>query len=186
VLEKFPKLKLCLAHFGGDLWKRYGSEHDWMHELIGLLTEKDGNGEYRFPNVYTDIACWDIANGRIQNTLKEVLLKIPELKKRLLFGSDWHMIMIVSPFDNYDDYCKKWKRYLDDIDEKLWVRFSLVNPFEFYGLSNKNKLIQINSGLKKSIGKVTSTHEQNYSKILEIQKEVENLKEALDQWDQYE
>jgi predicted TIM-barrel fold metal-dependent hydrolase len=185
VLEKFPKLKLCLAHFGGDLWKRYGSEHDWMHELIGLLTEKDGNGEYRFPNVYTDIACWDIANGRIQNALKEVLLKIPELKKRLLFGSDWHMIMIVSPFDNYDDYCKKWKRYLDDIDEKLWVRISLVNAFEFYGFSDKGKLSNIRKGLIDSKASVDATL-NGYDKMVKIKNEVEDLKKALDQWDQYE
>jgi hypothetical protein len=135
--------------------------------------------------VYTDIACWDVANGRVQDALKEVLLKVPELKKRLLFGSDWHMIMIVSPFDNYDDYCKKWKRYLDEIDEKLWVRFSLVNAFEFYGFDNEQKLININKGLKSGDAK-TDFRESGFKKMIEIKKEVEILKEAFKQWDQYE
>jgi predicted TIM-barrel fold metal-dependent hydrolase len=186
VLEKFPKLKLCLAHFGGDLWKKYGSNHEWMNETIRLLTEKDESGNYRFPNVYTDIACWDISIGTVRDALREVLIRVPELKKRLLFGSDWHMIMIVSPFDNYDDYCEKWKRYLDEIDINLWVRISLVNAFEFYGLSNTEKLLQMNAGLKKGIGKVSKTFDNNYKKILEIQKEVDNLKKALEQWDQHE
>lgn len=185
VLEKFPKLKLCLAHFGGDLWKKYGSKHEWMNETIRLLTEKDESGNYRFPNVYTDMACCDISIGTVRDALREVLLRVPELKKRLLFGSDWHMIMIVSPFDNYDDFCEKWKQYLDEIDNKLWVRISLVNAFEFYGLSDEKKLRQINEGMLLNKAD-TKKRIDGFDKILKIQQEVENLKKALEQWDHYE
>jgi hypothetical protein len=93
--------------------------------------------------------------------------------------------MIVSPFDNYDDYCKKWKRYLDDIDEKLWVRISLVNAFEFYGFSDKGKLSNIRKGLIDSKASVDATL-NGYDKMVKIKNEVEDLKKALDQWDQYE
>jgi predicted TIM-barrel fold metal-dependent hydrolase len=185
VLEKFPKLKLCLAHFGGDLWKKYGSEHDWIQETIRLLTEKDGSGEYRFPNVYTDIACWNISRGRVQDAFREVLKKVPELKKRLLFGSDWHMITIVSPFDSYDDYCEKWKQYLDEIDDKLWVRITLVNAFKFYGLSDGAKLRQINEGMVLEKADVKKRID-GFEKIIKVKDEVENLKKALEQWDQYD
>jgi hypothetical protein len=182
VLEKFTKLKVCLAHFGGDLWKTKGPKNDWVQEIINLITEKDGDGAYRFPNVYTDIACWDITAPRVGSALQNILLNTPELKKRLLFGSDWHMIKIVSPYCEYNEFCENWKYYLDEIDEKLWVRFTLVNPFEFYGFSDISKLKQMNKGL--SLAKVKAKERiKGFNKILEIQKEVENLKKALEQWD---
>ncbi|MBN1603014.1 MAG: hypothetical protein JW915_15500 [Chitinispirillaceae bacterium] len=182
VLEKFPSLKVCLAHFGGDLWQKKGPQNDWIQEIINLITEKDGSGAYKYPNVYTDVACWDITAPRVGTALKNILTNTPELKKRLLFGSDWHMIKIVSPYCEYNEFCENWKHYLDEIDEKLWVRFSLVNPFEFYGFSDISKLKQINKGL--SLARVRAAERiKGFNKILEIQKEVENLKKALEQWD---
>jgi len=182
VLEKFPTLKLCLAHFGGDLWQTAGPQDGWIQEIINLITEKDATGAFKFPNVYTDLACWDITISCVRDALKNVIRSTPELKKRLLFGSDWHMIKIVSPYCDYDAYCENWKYYLDEIDEKLWIRFSLVNPFEFYGFSDALKLKQINKGLCLAKA-IPGERVKGYNQIIKIQKEVENLKKALEKWD---
>lgn len=182
VLEKFPALRLCLAHFGGNLWKTKGTQAEWIQEIISLITEKDRKGAYKYPNVYTDVACWDITIPSVREALKNTIRSTPELKKRILFGSDWHMIKIVSPFCDYDEYCENWKHYLDDIDEKLWVRFSLVNPFEFYGFSDEAKLRNINEGLVRAKAEPVQRL-KGLNRILEIQKEVENLKKALEKWD---
>lgn len=182
VLEKFPNLKLCLAHFGGDLWTTKGPKDEWIQEIINLMTEKDATGAYKYSNVYTDVACWDIKIPSVRDALRSIIWRTPELKKRLLFGSDWHMILLTSPYCDYDVYCKNWKYYLDEIDDKLWVRFTLVNPFEFYGFTDELKLRQINEGL--ILGKTEPKQRmKGLKKILEIQKEVENLKKALEQWD---
>ena len=34
----------------------------------------------------------------------------------------------------YWEYCHTAKKFLDDIDPSLWVRFTQVNPYEFYRL----------------------------------------------------
>ncbi|MBD3345522.1 MAG: amidohydrolase family protein [Chitinivibrionales bacterium] len=85
VLNNFPNLKLCLAHFGGDEWKR-GLDSDWITEIISLTEE--------FPNVYTDFSCWDLDDWK--ETFKSVLLnkQYSHLKEKILFGTDWYMTLI--------------------------------------------------------------------------------------------
>lgn len=61
VLENFPELHLCLAHFGGDEW-RQGNKNDWLekppsHWIQGIV---DLTKKYR--NVYTDISCLNLSD----------------------------------------------------------------------------------------------------------------------------
>jgi hypothetical protein len=78
VLEHFPKLHLCLAHFGGDLewgdksmaeWAYASSKgmptREWINTIIYLINYYD--------NVYTDISCLNIFNDNIRVALKHML-----------------------------------------------------------------------------------------------------------------
>ena len=90
LLNKFPDLKLNLAHFGGyDEWEKYLSntlvdtdgEVNWFTKVCDLVRSN--------PNVYTDIsytlACKDLI------PLLKTVLQDPQFKKKVLFGSDFYL-----------------------------------------------------------------------------------------------
>jgi len=88
VLQKFPSLRLNLAHFGGvDSVIAYAndptsSNGEWTKVIIDLLTYK---------NVYTDIAAF--ADPGIAPSLIKIL-KIPIVQEKLLFGTDYVINML--------------------------------------------------------------------------------------------
>ncbi len=93
VLEEFPELKICLAHYGGvEEWKKYlrdpwpseDLEESWL-SLISELIRKH-------PNVYTDISF--TASEKRFWPLAKVLLNTESLQDRILFGSDFYMVRI--------------------------------------------------------------------------------------------
>ena len=95
VLKRFPKLKLCLAHFGGDgEWAAYLQqarhlpmpEQTWVSQIINLLY----NEHPRHPNLYTDIS-YTASNREVMPMLK-VLVNDPKLRERILFGSDFFVV----------------------------------------------------------------------------------------------
>ena len=100
VLEKFKKLKICIAHFGSepDYHKpvaHFGSEYYWK-EFI----ENPGNpgnwfmiirqmlAEYK--NFYTDISF--TLNKEEYFPLLKVLLADDSIRHKILFGSDYYMV----------------------------------------------------------------------------------------------
>jgi len=86
VLEKYPKLKICFAHLGGEnevLQKSNPKEYlgpNWYIMLKDLLN----NGQ--FPNVYGDIS-YTLNNIEALRTIKKDLGVHP----RLLYGTDYYM-----------------------------------------------------------------------------------------------
>lgn len=90
VLERFPRLKINLAHFGGyDEWQKYlegntfeDNLNTWYEKIIGLIR--------RYPNVYSDIS-YTMFNADLFALLK-LTLQDDLLKKRILFGSDFYMV----------------------------------------------------------------------------------------------
>lgn len=89
VLEKFPDLKINLAHFGGyDEWDKYlgntldNDEITWYEKISQLLRE--------YPNVYTDIS-YTMFNPDLFNLLK-LTLQDETLKGKILYGSDFYMV----------------------------------------------------------------------------------------------
>jgi predicted TIM-barrel fold metal-dependent hydrolase len=91
VLERHPTLRLNLGHFGHD----YGvanaaapkeSAEAWIYQAAGLMD--------RYPNVYADLSnsplVYDRAYAeRLVPLLADVILRHPEVKHRLMYGSDW-------------------------------------------------------------------------------------------------
>lgn len=89
VLDRFPELKINLAHFGGfDEWQKFlGNTIDdglptWYEKICGLIRE--------YPNVYSDIS-YTMFNADLFNLLK-LSIQDRTLKSQILYGSDFYMV----------------------------------------------------------------------------------------------
>ncbi|MBS3772446.1 MAG: amidohydrolase family protein, partial [Bacteroidales bacterium] len=174
VLFRFPKLKLCLAHFGGDEWKR-GLDSDWITEIIALTKE--------YSNVYTDFSCWDIHKAK--ESFAQVLgnRQNAHLKNKILFGTDWYMTLLALGGKSYKKFCEEFWEFFQGIPDgkDLWQRFTFLNPFTFYGFFDKkdgaqgDKLDNLVAALKKNECDKDKLND-NYPCIRRVQKEYDKLK----------
>ena len=91
VLERHPKLRLNLAHFGHD----YGvAAHGAPKETAGAWIYQAAALIERYPNVYADLSnsplVYDAAYAvRLVALLSDVMARYPKVKRRLMYGSDW-------------------------------------------------------------------------------------------------
>ncbi len=117
VLAMFPRLKLCLAHYGGDDEMRVpkdGVHPGWYEIIRDELLVKD------HPNVYTDIS-YTLAYDDIWKNIQEDL-KDPELRKRILFGTD-HFMTLKEPFTERQLY----ERFQARLGQADWEQISNTN-----------------------------------------------------------
>lgn len=96
VLKKFPKLQVCLAHFGGQSdWRAYvqngidprdpaARAANWQVAIRDMIT----SGEY--PNLWTDISYTLFQFEDFMPFLK-LFLEDERVAARVLFGSDYYM-----------------------------------------------------------------------------------------------
>ena len=92
VLEEFPELKICLAHYGGEKeWRRYLRDpwpseraESWLSVISELISEH--------PNVYTDLAFTGY-DPKFWPLIK-VLVSTQKIGDRILFGSDFYMVRV--------------------------------------------------------------------------------------------
>ncbi|MFY0617023.1 amidohydrolase family protein [Shimia sp.] len=95
VLEAFPKLRVCLAHFGGDSeWDAYIKGIDplnpkkraenWVTSIYDMITSD------KYDNLYTDIS-YAVFSFADNVPALGVLLENEKLYKKVLFGSDYYM-----------------------------------------------------------------------------------------------
>jgi uncharacterized protein len=104
VFEKFPKLKICLAHFGGgEEWAEYlknywppeaveqrlqGNQPEvplsWLSLIIDMLKKYD--------TLYADIS-YTAHEERYLSVIK-VLINTPQLSEKILYGSDCYMVLL--------------------------------------------------------------------------------------------
>ncbi len=90
VLDDHPRLKLCLAHFGGQgEWDKYvddrPGEKSWLAKILEMITA----GTYE--NLYTDVSYTVFAAERHVHVLND-LLDDPRLRSRVLYGSDFYVV----------------------------------------------------------------------------------------------
>ena len=97
VFEKFPDLKICLAHFGGDEeWEKYyddpwdpdtGTEWDmsWLSKIRDMIKSE------KYPNLYTDISYTILSMDDGMHILN-ILMEDPVLAPKIMFGTDFYMI----------------------------------------------------------------------------------------------
>jgi uncharacterized protein len=96
VLEKFPGLKICLGHFGGneewhpymdDSWKPDPEKpysKAWLAVILDMMQ--------KYPNLYADISY--IAEDESLLPMISVLVRNPLFRKHILYGSDCYMVQM--------------------------------------------------------------------------------------------
>jgi hypothetical protein len=180
VLEKFPDLKLCLAHFGGSEWnkdkKGRGLKSDWVKEIVKLTKE--------FPNVYTDMSCYDLKDSGVRYNVSELFRKIEydgeylHLKDKIIFGVDWYLSLITRA-PGYKDYVESFFDSMGEFDDWQWYRSALVNPATFYGLDNSIIIKNMNKALEDNTSD-KSKREKGYRRVRKIKEQVETIKKELE------
>ena len=108
VLAEHPGLRLCFGHSGGSAgW--FASQHvpesadgvRFRDTIIGLCDDSH-------PNTYCDSAYWEalLTQGGVEE-LRAVLIKLyrdhPHMAKKLMYGSDWHMLTQEDQEETYLD-----------------------------------------------------------------------------------
>jgi len=142
VLDQYPQLRLCLAHFGGNsVWQKDDDPlaREWIKSIVELT--------HKYQNVYTDISGLNIYDEKVIRPALRTLLemiqhghkKYAHLKYKLIFGSDWYYSSLTDGAMNYGKYCEDFKLLFDDVDDtgNLWDHVSLFNPWTFYLGPNK-------------------------------------------------
>ncbi|MFY0644243.1 MAG: amidohydrolase family protein [Bacteroidia bacterium] len=128
VLEKYPKLKLNLAHFGGnDQWNKYLDVSDENHLINRNWYSIIRKMLMKYENVYSDIS-FTVHDDKLYPVLSN-LLKSPTIQNKILFGSDFFMLQ--------KDYGER--RFGMDVrgyisDDEYWL-IAESNPKRFLGLT---------------------------------------------------
>jgi predicted TIM-barrel fold metal-dependent hydrolase len=185
VLRRFPKLRLCLAHFGSDDagfsgWgknakklAKYGEGYGvepWEKTILRLVQEYD--------NCYVDISFFFVKENLAR--LKEIFAKDRDnkIKDKILYGTDWYMIEMAHY--RYEKFGVEAKKVLDAIDKTLWPRAAALNPMKYYNLPGvADNLAQ---GLKDRLDKFSNRDLVKYGidrkkSAKEIDRRLELLKE---------
>jgi len=132
ILKSYPRLRLCLAHFGGaGDWETYlndqwgsasaGSEKSWLAKILDMISSK------KYQGLYTDISYTMFANDEYVYLLK-VLLSDERIARRVLFGSDFYVV------ENAElEERRRSVRVRSVLGEELFRMIAQDNPREFLG-----------------------------------------------------
>lgn len=119
-LERFPSLKVNLAHFGGlGEWDartvNVTPRENWAEGIIALIKKYD--------NVFTDLSYHGLPATDRAGDYRDVLLeKIEGIEDRVLLGSDWYMSRIQCSLNDY------------------WAGFKNLFPQLFFVMTGDNAL----------------------------------------------
>jgi hypothetical protein len=176
---KYPKLKLCLAHFGGQEWDSEeggsGLESDWVKEITTLCS--------RFENVYTDMSCYDLEKSSVKKNVKVLLSEMKtngcyqHLQDKVIFGVDWYLSLLTGA-PEYREYVESFFDTMKEYDTWQWYKSSLVNPAFFYGFDNQDLLSKMNFKLKRE-GANENERVAGYKRIIKIKEQVENIRKKI-------
>jgi len=134
--DKYKNLCLNLAHFGWNQASNqgYAGDGSWVIELCDLMV--------RYENVFADISHHRVLDKRgrkqfvagYRELQKDFPNDIEKIKKRILYGSDWHVLRRIG---GYREFLKNYVRVLEKAglyDQTTLDRFRGVNALEFLGL----------------------------------------------------
>lgn len=133
--DAYKNLHLNLAHFGWYTPQGYHGDISWVRDICEMLSDYD--------YLFTDVSCHrvisDANNLKFKSHYKEICCDFPVVKKRLLYGSDWHVLKRVKYFrafkERYLEVLKNEDLFSDaEIDDFLgW------NALNFLGLLPNGK-----------------------------------------------
>lgn len=140
VVEKFPGLKVIAAHFGGSYFKSSPLTY-WPQEFSNLMFSRHGQ------NLYADLGdSTELLNGSSSEAkrMRLLLQDQPRIMERLMYGSDWHMLVRES---GWEDYTKRLDEFIASASvthlEAVRRAFYYENAVNVFGLnsldSNSNR-----------------------------------------------
>jgi len=118
VLKRYPKLKICLAHFGG------GSQQ-WEEAIAKLMIE--------YEHVYTDLSCQTDLNRlmHIKDTyFKDNTADNIKIKTKIMYGSDYFLNLLQGL--RFNDYYNNFRKVFNEEELDL---MKLKVPKNFLGLA---------------------------------------------------
>lgn len=122
VLDDFPGLKLCFAHFGSEyFWDAYINDgvdaSNWLVIIKEMLN--------KYEHVYADVS-FTLHKNAFFDLLKE-LLDSAAIRDKILFGSDYYMLAIE----------EQERKFLTDfrniLGEEKFKQIAIDNPGHFLG-----------------------------------------------------
>lgn len=130
VLERYPSLRLNLAHLGGYWHVAYRGE-SWTDATLQLMRAH--------PGVYADLSFQLIFNDDRRDMRRDHAARLRAiagdpagLGERLLYGSDWHMFAALRKVDRYD---RRMRDHLAEaLGEERVPRIMGGNALRFLGL----------------------------------------------------
>lgn len=125
VAEKYPKLKVNLAHFGGgsELFLALNNPDDkslWSNKIVELIS----NPDYNF---YTDISCYGEDDYETLRMLKNSDI-YPKIKHRIMYGSDFFLNRL------FDDSMARTLQTIKTIFDADFDLIARENPKRFLNL----------------------------------------------------
>lgn len=117
VLNKYPKLRVNFAHFGGSEQMADYIEHPfkgyWVKELIDMLCN--------YKNTYSDISFFDSTTKsklKPQDYYDNIYKKLPSsVKKKVMYGSDFMTLSLIE--DDLEKYYNNFKDSFGKDFEKI-------------------------------------------------------------------
>jgi predicted TIM-barrel fold metal-dependent hydrolase len=161
------KLRLCLAHAGGEGWtSAEGREDDGARDACGLTGFISGAVKLAttFPNVYLEFGCMDtilerdgVARANFSKRLRRYMDDHGDrLGHRIVYGSDWHMLAKhVGHADYEDEFQAVFKG--DPVLAAYESRFFETNALEYLNLKGY---------LKRSAGSITKKEREYLEGLL--------------------
>jgi predicted TIM-barrel fold metal-dependent hydrolase len=157
VLAKYPKLRLCFGHAGGaDLW--FGNSSSlgagFAKTIIDLCST--------YENVYCEAGYWDevLKPGGpdlLSKNLTALLAAHPQLKRKLIYGTDWFMMSKEEGFGDYLCNMVQTTRNMDDFH----AAFFAGNAARFLNLEALSRAAEhkkrLSPKVAEALGKVQTT-----------------------------
>lgn len=104
VVTRWPNLRINFAHFGGGEQLEL-NETKWMNDIIKMI------GEH--PHVYTDVSYH--AKEKLPEKILEVIDKNECLKNKLMFGTDYIMIMMGNKLGGLGKYFDRFTVFQNNL-----------------------------------------------------------------------
>lgn len=157
ILEEYPNLTLCFAHFGGHETLSFPdglSGDSWGRKILDLLKHD------RFPNLYADISYHadmmsdpDLEQRYLSNLAS--LLEQPVVQDKILFGTDSWMLRL-----NMSDELF-WSFFTEKLSAEHFSRIATVNPKRYLGIDpmrqNITGYLNYISQNRKNVGSFPAT-----------------------------
>ncbi len=145
VLDQYPDLVLCLAHFGGT--------EEWIKRLQGRPESSDKEEAWvktifdmiacgKYPNLYADIS-YTLFQPKVKGLsidlvdYLKVMLSNGRIRARILFGSDYYMV-------EQEKISEKEMSILlrSRLGEDLYFQIAHYNPREYLGMERQKSKIK--------------------------------------------